>query len=123
MKPARVFIANRGIWAHRISRTCKGLRLSPVGGIVRSDIERAAADSVAREKYFRSIFDEHMIYSQGQGPDAFLNIKQVVEAAQKLNSQLLHPGIGLLSESAAFARCNMILTAPCTFRSNCCVLL
>ena len=94
-QPERIFIANRGLWPVRISRTCRELGLIPVGAICRSDV---SDPSQARS------FEAFEVYNRGDGPSSHLNRKQVILAASKLSANFVHPGIGLLSESAEFAR-------------------
>ncbi len=89
----RLFIANRGEIAIRIARTAKEMGLEVVTAYSADDAgspHREAGDAAAA--------------LPGAGPRAYLDIAAVVKAAVDAGCDAVHPGYGLLSESAAFAR-------------------
>jgi acetyl/propionyl-CoA carboxylase alpha subunit/acetyl-CoA carboxylase carboxyltransferase component len=92
VQPA-VLIANRGEIAIRIARAAAELGWRTVGLVAQDDQEALHAC--------------HMDAVQvlpGRGVPAYLHIEQVVGAALAQGCTHVHPGYGLLSENAAFAR-------------------
>jgi len=89
----RLLIANRGEIAVRISRTARELGLSTVGIFAPEDMELAADYATTRR-----------VALDGQGAAAYLDIDQIIDIAKTEECDALHPGYGLLSESAALAR-------------------
>ena len=90
----RVLIANRGEIACRIIRSCRSAGYSPVA--VHSDAD-ASALHVRLADAARRI---------GPPPvaESYLDQDAVLEAADILGARFVHPGYGLLSEDAEFAR-------------------
>lgn len=90
----RVLIANRGEIARRIHRACTKLGLESVATFSEADRN---APFVAEANHAICI-----------GPPAplrsYLNIDAILEAAQVMGADAVHPGYGFLSESAEFAR-------------------
>ena len=89
-----VLIANRGVAAVRIARTLRHMGIRSVG--VRSPFERKA-------RYFEN-FDEVVDVEGTSVADTYLNVAQILCAAEASGAQAIHPGYGFLSESADFAR-------------------
>ncbi len=89
----RVLVANRGEIACRILRTLE--RLGIEGVAVYSDADVTAPHVAAADQAFRL----------GPAPlaQSYLNQDLVLQAALEAGADALHPGYGLLSESAAFA--------------------
>ena len=90
----RVLIANRGEIACRIIRSCRTAGYSPV--VIHSDADAGAlhvrlADAARRV---------------GPPPvaESYLDQDAVLGAARELGARFVHPGYGLLSENAGFAR-------------------
>ena len=90
----RVLIANRGEIAVRIMQTLQRLELEAVA--VYSDIDRNSPHiSMA----------QHSVALGGMSPaESYLQIDKVLAAAVQTGADAVHPGYGLLSESAPFAK-------------------
>ena len=90
----RILIANRGEIALRIIRTCKKLGIQTVAIYSEAD-----ADSI-----FVRQADE--AYCVGKPPvnQSYLNADEIIRIAKESGAQAIHPGYGLLSENAAFAK-------------------
>jgi acetyl/propionyl-CoA carboxylase alpha subunit len=99
----KVLVHNRGEIACRVLRTLKALGIESVAVYSDADANAphvALADSAQR---------------LGPAPvrDSYLNVEAVLEALRASGAQALHPGYGLLSENANFARA--IAAAGVTF--------
>jgi acetyl-CoA carboxylase, biotin carboxylase subunit len=90
----KILIANRGEIAVRIMRTCMSLGVRTVG--IYSEADKDAPHvAMAHEAYLIG------------GPrvnESYLNIDKIVEVAKAAGVDAIHPGYGLLSENASFAR-------------------
>lgn len=91
----RILIANRGEIAIRISRAAADLGIRSVAVFSTDDIDslhtRMADEAVALP---------------GQGAAAYLDVEQIIVAAQASGCDAVHPGYGFLSEQFGFAeRC------------------
>src|SRR5579871_2062038 len=90
----RVLIANRGEIACRIARTCRRL-----------DVETIAiySDADANALHVRACDTAERV---GPPPlaESYLSIENILDAARRSGADAIHPGYGLLSERADFAR-------------------
>ncbi|MGM0876631.1 MAG: acetyl-CoA carboxylase biotin carboxylase subunit [Bacillota bacterium] len=90
----RVLIANRGEIAVRIMRTCKSLGIITIGVY-------SLADSDAPHV---KMADEACLLGGPRVVESYLNIDKILEIALLSEAEAIHPGYGLLSENAEFAR-------------------
>jgi acetyl-CoA carboxylase biotin carboxylase subunit len=91
---SKILIANRGEIAVRIIRTCRKLGIRTVGIYSEADAE-APHVKLADEAYLAG------------GPrvnESYLNSDKILEIARDAGVEAIHPGYGLLSENAGFAR-------------------
>lgn len=89
----KLLIANRGEIAIRIARTAADMGILSVAIYSEDD---AASLHLKRA-------DESCALP-GKGAGAYLNIEAVIEAAEKVQADGIHPGYGFLAENAEFAR-------------------
>lgn len=89
----RILIANRGEIALRIIRACRELGVETV--VVYSEADRNA-------DYLR-LADQAICIGPGQASKSYLQIKNIISAAEIGNVQAIHPGYGFLSENEHFA--------------------
>lgn len=102
----KVLIANRGEIALRIIWACKELGIKTVA--VHSDV-----DSDSLHVRFA---DENICIGPAPSRQSYLNINNLISAAEISNADAIHPGYGFLSESPEFARvceaCNITFIGP-----------
>ena len=89
----KILIANRGEIALRILGACKELA-------VRTVAVYSEADQHALHVRFA---DEAICIGPARSAESYLNIPQVISAAEVANVDAIHPGYGFLSENAHFA--------------------
>ncbi|MEK4386739.1 acetyl-CoA carboxylase biotin carboxylase subunit [Solibacillus sp. FSL W7-1464] len=90
----KVLVANRGEIARRVMRTCHRLGIDTVA--IYSDADESSLHAMdATEKY-----------RVGKAPvaESYLNYKEIIKIALEANADAIHPGYGLLSENATFAK-------------------
>lgn len=87
-------IANRGEIARRVIRTCNRLGIQTVAIFSEAD-----ADSLY-------VKEANEAYCIGKPPvhQSYLNIEEILLTAKRSGAEAIHPGYGLLSENADFAR-------------------
>lgn len=89
----KVLIANRGEIALRIIRACKEVGLQTVA------VHSTADDNSLHVKYA----DEDVCIGPPSPGASYLNIKQIMAAAEITDADGVHPGYGFLAENAHFA--------------------
>ncbi|MBO1514321.1 acetyl-CoA carboxylase biotin carboxylase subunit [Metabacillus bambusae] len=90
----RVLIANRGEIAVRIMRTCKSLGIFTIGVYSQAD----------KDAPHVKIADEACLLGGPRVAESYLNTDKILEIALLSEAEAIHPGYGLLSENADFAR-------------------
>ncbi|AFX99358.1 acetyl-CoA carboxylase, biotin carboxylase [Candidatus Endolissoclinum faulkneri L2] len=86
-------IANRGEIALRIHRACREMSIKTVA-------IHSTADANAMHV---RLADESVCIGPASAIDSYLNIPAILSAAAITNVDAIHPGVGFLSENAAFA--------------------
>src|SRR5215469_3779305 len=89
----KILIANRGEIALRILAACKELGIRTVAVYSEAD----------RNSLHVRFADEAVCIGPSRSSDSYLNIPQVISAAEIANVDAIHPGYGFLSENANFA--------------------
>jgi acetyl-CoA carboxylase, biotin carboxylase subunit len=89
----KILIANRGEIALRVIDACKELGIATVA--VYSEADRNALHV--------RFADEAVCIGPPRSSESYLNIPQVISAAEITNTEAIHPGYGFLSENANFA--------------------
>ena len=94
IKLNKILIANRGEIAVRIIRACKEMKLKTVA--VYSEADKDALHT--------KLADEAICIGPANSKQSYLNIKNIIEAANITKADSIHPGFGFLSENAQFAK-------------------
>src|ERR1700743_404391 len=89
----KILIANRGEIALRIIRTCKEMGIKTV----------AVYSTADRDSLHVRFADEAVCIGPPPSRDSYLNIPNIISAAELTNADAIHPGYGFLSENAKFS--------------------
>ena len=90
----KVLIANRGEIAIRIIRSCKKLGIKTVAVYSNTD-----ADSL-----HVALADEAVCIGPASSTESYLNMNNIIAAAEITHADAIHPGYGFLAENSKFAR-------------------
>lgn len=89
----KILIANRGEIALRIIRTCREMGIKTV----------AVYSTADKDSLHVKFADEAVCIGKPQGTHSYLNIPNIMAAAEITNADAIHPGYGFLAENANFA--------------------
>ena len=102
----KVLIANRGEIAMRIVRACRELGIKTVA------VHSTADDDALHVRFA----DEAVCIGPPPSADSYLNIPNIISAAEITGADAIHPGYGFLAENAEFAsvvgRCGLTFIGP-----------
>ena len=102
----KILIANRGEIAVRIIRACREMGIRTVA--VHSDIDRNCLHV--------KLADESVCIGPASPADSYLNIANIISAAEITGADAIHPGYGFLAENTYFAdvceSCNIKFIGP-----------
>jgi acetyl-CoA carboxylase biotin carboxylase subunit len=105
---SRILIANRGEIALRIIRTCKRMNIETV--VVYSQADKDAV--------YLKLADRTVCIGPPPARQSYLNINNIIAAAEFTDVEAIHPGYGFLSENAHFAdvcrSCKIAFVGPPT---------
>jgi len=90
----KILIANRGEIAARIIRTCKIMGIQTVAIFSEADAEAPHV----------KMADEGYCVGKPRVHESYLQMEKIIEIAKKTGAEAIHPGYGLLSENAEFAK-------------------
>ncbi len=90
----KILIANRGEIALRVIRTCKEMGIKTV----------AVYSTADKESLHVKFADEAVCIGPPPSKDSYLNMANIIAAAEITNADAIHPGYGFLSENALFSR-------------------
>ncbi len=90
----KILIANRGEIALRIIRTCKEMGIKTV----------AVYSTADRESLHLRFADEAVCIGPPPSNLSYLNIPNIIAAAEITNADGIHPGYGFMAENAEFSR-------------------
>ena len=90
----KILIANRGEIACRIIKTLKKMGITSVALYTQAD----------RDSLHVSMADEAYCIGEGLASTSYLDGTKILEIAQNVGAEAIHPGYGFLSENASFAK-------------------
>jgi acetyl-CoA carboxylase biotin carboxylase subunit len=90
---SKILIANRGEIALRIIRSCKELGIKTVAVFSEAD----------RHSLHAMLADEAICIGPAKASESYLNIPNILSAAEITKAEAIHPGYGFLAENAKFA--------------------
>jgi acetyl-CoA carboxylase, biotin carboxylase subunit len=90
----KILIANRGEIALRIIRTCREMGIKTV----------AVYSTADKDSLHVKFADEAVCIGPPPSKDSYLNIPNIISAAEITNADAIHPGYGFLSENSKFSR-------------------
>lgn len=89
----KILIANRGEIALRIIRTCREMNIKTVAVYSLAD----------KESLHVRFADEAVCIGKAPSSESYLNIPNLIAAAEITNADAIHPGYGFLAENAEFS--------------------
>src|SRR5881396_1053072 len=89
----KVLIANRGEIALRIHRACREMGIRTV----------AVHSTADHDAMHVRLADEAVCIGPPPSRDSYLNIPNIIAAAEITNADAIHPGYGFLSENSKFS--------------------
>ncbi|MFL5754633.1 MAG: acetyl-CoA carboxylase biotin carboxylase subunit [Bacteroidia bacterium] len=90
----KILIANRGEIALRVIRTCKEMGIKTV----------AVYSTADKESLHVKFADEAVCIGPPVSKQSYLNMANIIAAAEITNADAVHPGYGFLSENAKFSQ-------------------
>lgn len=103
---SKILVANRGEIAVRIIRACKEMGITTVAVYSEADCDALHV----------SLADESFCIGPAAVQKSYLNISEIISVAVLTGCEAIHPGYGLLSENASFARickdCGIVFIGP-----------
>ena len=90
----KILVANRGEIALRVIRTCKEMGIQTV----------AVYSTADAESLHVKFADEAVCIGPALSTESYLNIANIISAAEITNADSIHPGYGFLSENARFSK-------------------
>jgi acetyl-CoA carboxylase, biotin carboxylase subunit len=89
----KILIANRGEIALRVIRTCREMGIDTV----------AVYSTADKDSLHVKFADEAVCIGPPASRDSYLNMANIIAAAEITNADAIHPGYGFLSENAKFS--------------------
>ena len=103
---SKILVANRGEIAVRIIRACKEMGIASV----------AVYSTADAQALHTQLAEESVCIGGSPVKESYLNMQAIIQAAINSGAQAIHPGYGLLSENAEFAKmcemCNLAFIGP-----------
>ncbi|MBN8702069.1 MAG: acetyl-CoA carboxylase biotin carboxylase subunit [Bacteroidetes bacterium] len=90
----KILVANRGEIALRIIRTCREMGIQTV----------AVYSTADKDSLHVKFADEAVCIGPPPSKDSYLNIPNIISAAEITNADAIHPGYGFLSENSKFSK-------------------